>query len=303
MAQHYGYAGQPPYQQPGYQNQNGGNPYQQGPPYQHGAPYEHGPPYHQPPPAGFNPQVFVPPPPMHPGSDAYVEGGDVKSDFGFNSASVRAAFVRKVFILVGIMLTVVTLMTAIPFVHQETMTFVRSTPSLYFGSYVIFMVIYFTLMCCEGVRRSFPGNLIALSILTLAIGYMTMIFCSYHRITSVLLCLTITVVCSAGIIIFSSQTKYDLTSMYGILFIVSLVLLVFSIVAVIAVFAFHVRWLYTVYAGLSALFFMVYLAVDVQTIMGGRKYEISPEDYIFAAIQVFVDIVYIFWMLLFSSNK
>ncbi|VBB32554.1 unnamed protein product, partial [Acanthocheilonema viteae] len=36
MAQHYGYAGQPPYQQPGYQNQNGGNPYQQGPPYQHG---------------------------------------------------------------------------------------------------------------------------------------------------------------------------------------------------------------------------------------------------------------------------
>lgn len=39
MAQHYGYAGQPPYQQPGYQN--GGNPYQ------------------QPPPAGFNPQGCV----------------------------------------------------------------------------------------------------------------------------------------------------------------------------------------------------------------------------------------------------
>ncbi|KAL3984832.1 Inhibitor of apoptosis-promoting Bax1 family protein [Acanthocheilonema viteae] len=299
MAQHYGYAGQPPYQQPGYQNQNGGNPYQQGPPYQHG------PPYHQPPPAGFNPQVFMPPPPMHPGFDAYVEGGGVKSDFGFNSASIRAAFVRKVFILVGIMLTVVTLMTAIPFVHQETMTFVRSTPSLYFGSYVIFMVIYFTLMCCEGVRRSFPGNLIALSILTLAIGYMTMMFCSYHRTTSVLLCLTITVVCCAGIIIFSSQTKYDLTSMYGILFIVSLVLLVFGFVAVIAAVAFHVRWLYTVYAGLAALLFMVYLAVDVQTIMGGRKHEISPEDYIFAAIQVFLDIVYIFWMLLslFGSDK
>jgi FtsH-binding integral membrane protein len=33
-------------------------------------------------------------------------------------------------------------------------------------------------------------------------------------------------------------------------------------------------------------------------IMGGRKYEISPEDHIFAAIQVFLDIIYIFWMLL-----
>jgi protein lifeguard len=32
--------------------------------------------------------------------------------------------------------------------------------------------------------------------------------------------------------------------------------------------------------------------------MGGRKYEISPEDYIFAAIQVFLDIIIIFWYLL-----
>ena len=41
-----------------------------------------------------------------------------------------------------------------------------------------------------------------------------------------------------------------------------------------------------------------YLAIDVQMIVGGKKYEISPEDYVFAAIQLFIDIVYIFWMLL-----
>uniref|UniRef100_A0A0R3RZK9 Protein lifeguard 3 n=1 Tax=Elaeophora elaphi TaxID=1147741 RepID=A0A0R3RZK9_9BILA len=276
----------------------------------------------------------MPPPPMHPGIDAYVEGGGVKSDFGFNSASIRAAFVRKVFILVGIMylairienavitfgtaverkrideqlfypLTVVTLMTTIPFLHHGTMTFVRTTPSLYFASYVIFLVVYVTLMCCEGVRRSFPGNLVALSILTLSIGYMTMMFCSYHKTVSVLLCLTITVVCCAGIIIFSSQTKYDLTSMYGMVFIVSTVVLAFGIIAIIAAVVFHVTWLYTVYAGLAALLFMIYLAMDVQAIMGGRKHEISPEDYIFAAVQVFLDIVYIFWMLLtlFGSDK
>ncbi|KAM3717570.1 Protein lifeguard [Dirofilaria immitis] len=296
MAQQFGYgqppyAGQPPYPgQPAYQQQG----YYQGNQYQQSAP-----------PPGFNPQVFMPPPSMRPGVDAYVESGDIKSDFGFNSASVRAAFIRKVFILVGIMLTVVTLMTAIPFLHQGTMTFVQSTPSLYFLSYFVFLVVYLTLMCCESVRRSFPGNLVALSILTLAIGYMTMMICSYNQIISVLLCLIITAVCCGGIIIFSSQTKYDLTSMYGIMFIISLVLLIFGIVAVVAAVAFHVTWLYTIYAGFAALVFMVYLAIDIQTIMGGRKYEISPEDYIFAAIQVFMDIVYIFWMLLslFGSNK
>lgn len=45
----------------------------------------------------------MPPPPMRPGIDAYVENADVKSDFGFNSSSIRAAFIRKVFMLVGIM--------------------------------------------------------------------------------------------------------------------------------------------------------------------------------------------------------
>lgn len=39
--------------------------------------------------------------------------------------------------------------------------------------------------------------------------------------------------------------------------------------------------------------------------MGGKKFEISPEDYIFAAIQLFMDIVYIFWFLLqiLGGNK
>uniref|UniRef100_A0A915Q6F9 Uncharacterized protein n=1 Tax=Setaria digitata TaxID=48799 RepID=A0A915Q6F9_9BILA len=331
MAQPYGYAGQPPYQYPGYQN--GGNPYQQGPP-----------------PPGFIPQgmyffllqafdakvggeeralleisknknsvefilkleklnyltlVFIPPPPNHAGADTYVESGGVKSDFGFNSASVRAAFIRKVFTLVSIMLMVVTLMTAMPFLHHDTMMFIRTNPLLYIMSFITFLVVFLTLTCCESVRRSFPGNLIALSVLTLAMGYMTMMLCSYHRVISVLLCLIITLVCCVGIIIFSSQTKYDLTSMYSMVFIVGLVITCFGIVAIIASVAFHIKWLYTVYAGLAALLFMVHLAVDVQEIMGGRKYEISPEDYIFAAIQVFLDIILIFWNLLalFGSNK
>lgn len=33
-------------------------------------------------------------------------------------------------------------------------------------------------------------------------------------------------------------------------------------------------------------------------VIGGKKFEISPEDYVFAAIQLFLDIIYIFWMLL-----
>ena len=40
------------------------------------------------------------------------------------------------------------------------------------------------------------------------------------------------------------------------------------------------------------------MAIDVQMIMGGKKYEISEEDHVFAAAQLFLDIIYIFWFLL-----
>lgn len=37
---------------------------------------------------------------------------------------------------------------------------------------------------------------------------------------------------------------------------------------------------------------------NFQMIMGGRKVELSPEEHIFASIQLFLDVIYIFWMLL-----
>ncbi|KAI6199311.1 hypothetical protein M3Y96_00613400 [Aphelenchoides besseyi] len=221
-----------------------------------------------------------------------------KVDVNFNDQTIRAAFVRKVFILVGIMLSVVAIMTAIPFFHQPTMLYVRNSPGLYWLSYGTFFVTYLVLMCCESVRRSFPSNLIATAILTLAIGYMTMMITAMYQIESILMCLIITSVCCGGIIVFATVTKRDLTSMIGVVAILGLFVFVFGLVAIVGVMVFHARWMYTLYAGAAALLFMAYLAIDIQMLMGGRKFELSPEDHIFAAIQIFMDIIYIFWMLL-----
>ena len=38
--------------------------------------------------------------------------------------------------------------------------------------------------------------------------------------------------------------------------------------------------------------------------MGGRKYELSPEEYISGALQLYIDVVYIFIIILgFSGNN
>jgi protein lifeguard len=59
------------------------------------------------------------------------------------------------------------------------------------------------------------------------------------------------------------------------------------------------RTMTLVYASLGALIFCIYLVYDIQLMMGGKhKYSISPEEYIFAALNLYVDIVNIFMYIL-----
>ncbi|VDP21100.1 unnamed protein product [Heligmosomoides polygyrus] len=86
-------------------------------------------------------------------------------------------------------------------------------------------------------------------------------------------------------------------------YVFGMTLVFFGLTASIACFAFNVTFLYTVYAALGALLSMVYLAIDIQLIMGGRKFELSPEEYIFAAVQLFLDILNIFLFILQIFGK
>jgi len=92
--------------------------------------------------------------------------------------------------------------------------------------------------------------------------------------------------------IFAFQTKWDFTMMRGILI---CVLFVFCIFGIIMIFLPPSRYLSMVYGGIGALIFSVYLVYDTQMMMGGgHKYSISPEEYIFAAVALYLDIINIF---------
>jgi len=54
-----------------------------------------------------------------------------------------------------------------------------------------------------------------------------------------------------------------------------------------------------IYASAGAFLFSLYLIYDTQMMIGGNhKYSISPEEYIFAALNIYMDIVNIFMYIL-----
>jgi FtsH-binding integral membrane protein len=58
-----------------------------------------------------------------------------------------------------------------------------------------------------------------------------------------------------------------------------------------------------VYAALMALLFSAFLIYDTQQIMGGKKYSISPEEHIYASVQLYIDVVYIFLAILSLGKR
>lgn len=41
-------------------------------------------------------------------------------------------------------------------------------------------------------------------------------------------------------------------------------------------------------------FLLQFLAFDTQLLMGNKRYAISPEEYVFATLNIYLDIIYIF---------
>lgn len=111
----------------------------------------------------------------------------------------------------------------------------------------------------------------------------------------VLMAVGLTAAVCLGLTLFAFQTKWDFTVMGGVLFVAVIVLMLFGIVAIFV----KGKTITLIYASLGALIFSVYLVYDTQLMMGGKhKYSISPEEYIFAALNLYLDIVNIFMYIL-----
>ncbi|CAF99377.1 unnamed protein product, partial [Tetraodon nigroviridis] len=89
---------------------------------------------------------------------------------------------------------------------------------------------------------------------------------------------------------FKPQSKYDFTSCRGVLFVCLIILFLFSILCIF----FRNKILHIVYSSMGALLFTCFLAVDTQLLLGNKNLSLSPEEYIFAALNLYTDIIQIF---------
>lgn len=223
-----------------------------------------------------------------------AEDPEVKG-FDFSDQSIRRGFIRKVYSILMVQLAITMAFIALLCYEPNTKRFVQQTPSLFIVALIIMIVAMITLACCGEIRRKAPINFIMLFIFTIAEGFLLGVSASTYKQDAVLMAVGITAAVCLALTLFAFQTKYDFTMMGGVLLVAVIILMVFGIVAIFV----HNKIVQLVYASLGALIFSIYLVYDTQLMMGGKhKYSISPEEYVFAALNLYLDIINIFMYIL-----
>ncbi|KAG9277630.1 protein lifeguard 3 [Astyanax mexicanus] len=242
------------------------------------------------------------PPPMPPIMPVMPMPGQDDEGFttspGWESLSVRHTFIRKVYMILAAQLLLTVSIVAVFTFVQPVRTFVVRNPGVYWASYAVYFITHIMLVCCKGPRRRFPWNLILLGIFTLAMSYMAGTISSYYDTKSVFLALGITVIVCIAVTVFCFQTKVDFTKCGGLFCVLGIVVFVTGIITAIVLSFKYIPWLHMLYAAIGAIAFTLFLAYHTQLLIGNRKHSISPEEYVFAALSIYVDVIQIFLFLL-----
>lgn len=291
-----GYPGQAP-PQPGFYP--GGYPQQPGYPPQPGYPQQPGYPGQGYPPPPQYAGGFVPPtvpnfghlPPQSAETHSSMDGGN----FEFSDKSIRMGFIRKVYGILMCQLSITLAIIALFVFHGPTKQYVQTHPGLWWIAIIVMFATMITMACCGDVRRKAPMNFVFLFLFTLAEGFLLGCACSVYRAEEVIWAVGICAVVTLGLTIFAFQTKIDFTVMGGVLFVAVLILMIFGIIAMI----FPGKTITLIYASIGALLFSIYIIYDTQIMVGGNhKYSMSPEEYVFASLNLYMDIVNLFLYIL-----
>jgi len=225
-----------------------------------------------------------------------AEEGQYGTEFdAFSNKNVRMGFIRKVYGILSVQLLITLGFVCTFSLSQETRQWTARNTWLFWLAFATTIVTIIMLSCCETFRRKTPHNYIALMVFTLAESFLVGVISSMYKYQIVLTAVLITAVICLALTVFAFQTKIDFTIYNGLLFVLLIVLMLFGLIAMF----WRDSIVQLIYASLGALLFSAYLVVDTQMIVGGtHKVQISSEEYVFAALTLYLDVINIFLYIL-----
>jgi FtsH-binding integral membrane protein len=225
--------------------------------------------------------------------------GDLPDDFKYgvsvaeSAAEIRQAFIRKVYTILFIQLLSTCVVGG----------FIRASPSTImwvlenrWALYVPMIASFVNLFALYWKRHSHPINLVLLSTFTLCEAFTLGVLTAFYQTSMVLQALLITLGIFLGLTIFTFQSKYDFSGMGPWLFGGLMALVMTGFVGIFLPFSHTIDLIYSVG---GALIFSGYIVYDTYEI----NKRLSPDEYIAAAIALYLDFINLFIYILRILNN
>ncbi|NWY23815.1 LFG4 protein, partial [Agelaius phoeniceus] len=213
-------------------------------------------------------------------------------NYGSNVASasvhIRMAFLRKVYSILSVQVLLTTVTSAIFLYSTGVQAFVHERPALLlisgFGSLAV--IVALTLY-----RHQHPVNLYLLFGFSSLIDRLLFLFIvSFYDVSIVLQAFILTTAVFLGLTAYTLQSKRDFSKFGAGLFACLWILIISGFLRLF----FYSETIELVFAAAGALLFCGFIIYDTHLLM----HKLSPEEYILAAINLYLDIINLFLHLL-----
>jgi len=201
-------------------------------------------------------------------------------------------FIQKVFGIVAVMLTVTALFVMVPMFVKPVENYMKDVRSLWllYTSCAVAIVIMFALFCFPKVARSVPTNYILLGVFCLCQSWMVSCVTVFEEPETVLIAASITAIMTIGLSMYAIFTKTDFTWYVALLWSLCFIMLQCAILSIF----YYSRISQIMISALVVFIVSIYIIIDIQLITGTHAHKYSLDDYVVAAMTLYIDIIRLF---------
>ena len=211
--------------------------------------------------------------------------------------SVRNGFIRKVYSILSVQL-IITFGAVFLFQIPSLKLFIFKNQSLAGNTLVFcslaFLTLFLVLVCNRNLSRTVPYNYYILFAITLCESLVCGIVSSLYSFQIVATALALTIISTLAITFYACTTKTNFSYYRMGMFIVFSQIFMIGLIASL----FRLQTLYALYTFLMTIMIGIYLVYDTQLIMGKFGVGYSVDDYIFATLEIYMDIIRLFLLIL-----
>eukprot|EP00195_Chlamydomonas_chlamydogama_P015386 CAMPEP_0202897672 /NCGR_PEP_ID=MMETSP1392-20130828/6367_1 /ASSEMBLY_ACC=CAM_ASM_000868 /TAXON_ID=225041 /ORGANISM="Chlamydomonas chlamydogama, Strain SAG 11-48b" /LENGTH=246 /DNA_ID=CAMNT_0049583367 /DNA_START=87 /DNA_END=827 /DNA_ORIENTATION=- len=213
----------------------------------------------------------------------------------FADALVRQGFIRKVLGLLAVQLAITTAIAGCIVASTTLKSFVFQNPAIVVLCLLLSVGSLLYMTFSETARHQHPTNLILAGVFTFGEGVLVGVASAHYSTDLVLMAFGMTAVATTALMVYALRTKEDFTISGGWLHACLMCLIAAGFVGLF----FHAAMFNLAVSFVGAVLFSLYIIYDVQLLIGGHHtHKLSPDEYVFATISIYLDIINLFLYIL-----